>query len=205
MTASARTSQNSRHNKIFRRGTYLNTPAQSTQKNDHGKQQQCGDADGHHIDDRHAHAAYIYLSRELGEYVYRLWASSMHEKDNALKQVSDREGRDQERRTIRFAATQRAKGKSLGENASTSSDGYYCDDQYQGWKFSNQRRRHVGGGRHHQRVGAEHDQITLREIDHAHNAENQSDAERDERVLAPEAQGIHHKLNSIHGVAAPPK
>ena len=43
-------------------------------------------------------------------------------------------------RTVRFAATQRAKGKSLGENASTSSDGYYRDDQHQGWQFSNQPR-----------------------------------------------------------------
>lgn len=129
----------------------------------------------------------------------------MHEQDHALDEITYSERGNQERRTVGVAAAQGAKGESLGDNTGAGDQGGDGRGHRHGGPAANEGRRHVGHRRHHQRVSTQHDQIAMGEVDHAHDAEDQPDAERDKRILAAEAQSIHQKLDGVHGAADPPK
>ena len=55
--------------------------------------------------------------------------------------------------------------------------------------------RTTGSGDEHEHVGAGHDQLAVREVDQAHDPEDHGDAEREERVEAPERDRVDRVLD----------
>ena len=57
-------------------------------------------------------------------------------------------------------------------------------------------------GRHqhgHQEVGAQDDQITMGQLDHAHGAERDREPEPDDAVEAAEQEPVEQSLEQLHG------
>ena len=60
-------------------------------------------------------------------------------------------------------------------------------------------RRH----QHQDQEGGEHDQIAMREIDQPHDAEDEAQARRKQRVEAAEQHALENGIKPVHDVSAP--
>ena len=118
------------------------------------------------------------------ETVVRFGSAPEVEHREVLEQVADRERRDQQRRRARRRAP-------AGTRRAPSRARTTIDDRDVARISSGQRRMPD----EHDRVGADHDQLAVGEVDQAHDPEDQRDPEREERVEAAERDRVDGVLD----------
>ena len=113
-------------------------------------------------------------SVSTGQRSHTLGPALIDEQHKVLEKEAEREGGDQQHRRVGIA--------EWAEGQPFASDGEDDDDEND---RRHHRRRMPGadeelrrhrGGRHDERVGADHDQVAMGEVDQAHDAEDQPDA-----------------------------
>ena len=184
--------EHARHAEILRRGAHLQPEARRLEEPGERGEQDRADQDGDDLQALQPDAEDLDLAAERRQEVDALGPRADEQDERLLQEEADGEGRDQKRRGIGIA--QRPEGDALGRQR----------EQNCGEKAAEKHQRDGLAEKRQERVAGDHDQLAMGEVDQPHDAEDEPDAERRQRVEAAYAQRIHERLHQPvdHGAAA---
>ncbi len=180
-----------RHGEILGRRPHLHADARAAEEQDQTAHQREGHDDRRDLQPRHPEPAEIHALAQLRHEIHAHRPRAEDHQHDMLHQIGHGEGGDQQRR--RIGAAQRPEGQPL-----------HAERQDRHHEYRRQRHHDVGLARQAvERESADHDQLAMGEIDQPHDAEDQPDAERGQRVDGAQADGVDGVLQDDHGARAP--